>query len=579
MTSRELYAARCIFTTHRYARLCIRAMAKFHLKLELYPTTKTEQANSFPNHSNSDWRHGAVAIVSINMDRKRGKEHIKAVYLPFEEKEKVGHGIVRLYRDDKEPTHPDNAKKKSALNRHAKNKNKTITNTAGTTLCILAVPTWMSPSDFLGFVGEQARNDVSHVRLIRTERMNKYMVLMKFRSAQKALDWQKTNDGRVFSVSDPETCQTVFVDSVQLVSSDTGFFNSLDPFVAKSATVPLSAKELPTCPVCLERMDESTGLLTIPCDHVFHCACLEKWRNSGCPICRYSHNPSFTFPYARPAPPAEHEDALCSVCAGTENLWICLICGNVGCGRYDGAHAYAHYEKTSHCFAMDLVTQHVWDYAGDAYVHRLVQTKADPHHENDAFQPQGDEMVPREKLETVAAEYTCLLTGQLDSQRKHFEELCARMKSQAEAANAHAEAAEARCKEMKEELEQMKKEFGQMQESKAIAESGREKAEKLRTEAERLARSTVKSLQDEKKMSEGMLRRVKASEESQRKLKAELEEMKQAKLETEEINHDLMVSLSGQIKLKAINENLEGATIQIVRDDKDGEGKKKKKKQ
>lgn len=36
--------------------------------------------------------------------------------------------------------------------------------------------------------------------------------------------------------------------------------------------------ELPTCPVCLERMDASvTGLLTILCQHTFHCYCLSKW--------------------------------------------------------------------------------------------------------------------------------------------------------------------------------------------------------------------------------------------------------------------------------------------------------------
>src|ERR1700761_8772677 len=48
--------------------------------------------------------------------------------------------------------------------------------------------------------------------------------------------------------------------------------------------------ELPTCPVCLERMDETTGLLTIPCQHVFHCTCLEKWSGGGCPVCRYTHD-------------------------------------------------------------------------------------------------------------------------------------------------------------------------------------------------------------------------------------------------------------------------------------------------
>lgn len=42
---------------------------------------------------------------------------------------------------------------------------------------------------------------------------------------------------------------------------------------------PLSGHtELPNCPVCLERMDESVdGILTILCNHSFHGECLAKW--------------------------------------------------------------------------------------------------------------------------------------------------------------------------------------------------------------------------------------------------------------------------------------------------------------
>ena len=39
--------------------------------------------------------------------------------------------------------------------------------------------------------------------------------------------------------------------------------------------------EIPTCPVCLERMDSAvTGLITVPCSHTFHCMCLSKWGDS-----------------------------------------------------------------------------------------------------------------------------------------------------------------------------------------------------------------------------------------------------------------------------------------------------------
>ena len=55
------------------------------------------------------------------------------------------------------------------------------------------------------------------------------------------------------------------------------------------------------------------------------------------------------------------------VCHTTEHLWICLICGHVGCGRYSGEHAKQHFQETSHTYSLELETQRVWDYAGDGY--------------------------------------------------------------------------------------------------------------------------------------------------------------------------------------------------------------------
>ena len=103
----------------------------------------------------------------------------------------------------------------------------------------------------------------------------------------------------------------------------------------------------------------------------------------SCPVCRYSQTTLSSssqtsvpgFSYA--PPPAGSRLASCTECGSRLNLWICLICGNVGCGRQGRAHAKGHYDLTTHCFSMELATQRVWDYAGDNYVHRLIQNKAD----------------------------------------------------------------------------------------------------------------------------------------------------------------------------------------------------------
>ncbi|VDM83393.1 unnamed protein product [Strongylus vulgaris] len=59
--------------------------------------------------------------------------------------------------------------------------------------------------------------------------------------------------------------------------------------------------------------------------------------------------------------------------------------------------------------------QVVWDYAGDNYVHRLIQSDT----EGKVVEYQrGD---AQDKLDGIKLEYTCLLTSQLESQRMYFE--------------------------------------------------------------------------------------------------------------------------------------------------------------
>jgi BRCA1-associated protein len=55
------------------------------------------------------------------------------------------------------------------------------------------------------------------------------------------------------------------------------------------------------------------------------------------------------------------------MCDSTEKNWICVVCGVVGCGRYEPGkgHARRHWEESGHVLAMELETQRVWDYKGD----------------------------------------------------------------------------------------------------------------------------------------------------------------------------------------------------------------------
>lgn len=164
------------------------------LKEPASPTIPPKKASS--EIATRDWRYGPVTIESIDMEPTSTKLpstglHTKAAYVPSAAKATdVGWGVVHLYRDSQETAALDHKHIKDDADFDPQQCN---------TLCILAVPSWMMPSDLLGFVGDQAREDVSHFRLIRTGRANKYMVLMKFRQPKKAREWQKLWNGKLFS--------------------------------------------------------------------------------------------------------------------------------------------------------------------------------------------------------------------------------------------------------------------------------------------------------------------------------------------------------------------------------------------
>ncbi|KAL9103109.1 MAG: hypothetical protein Q9163_001820 [Psora crenata] len=611
-------------------------------------------ASTASTSSCRDWRYDKISVHTIAMappisseehnSKAEGARNIrngisagpgglatKGRYEPCDPQDQnLGWGVVRLYKDAEEtpglydePMAPKSSRTSRPLSRNEEEKAK-FRDDDCTTLCILAVPSYLTPSDFLGFVGEKTRDEVSHFRMIRTERSNRYMVLMKFRKGKKAREWRRQWNGKAFDGMEPEHCHVVFVKSIQFSTHsrpDQGVtFPDMrnDPFTpsipkasvqSTSASAPpilptpsistsRSAKpmapptpaliELPTCPVCLERMDESTGLLTILCQHVFHCSCLQKWRGSGCPVCRYSQaDINSGKRNQNGATLASHHVDLneCSVCHSEENLWICLICGNVGCGRYDAAHAFAHFEKTSHCFAMDMATQRVWDYASDGYVHRILQNKTDgkfvelppvptPDHQPDK-QDDSDDYVPRQKLNNIGLEYTHLLTSQLDSQRMYFEEILERAADKASQATSAAEKATEASSQMELQMVMLQARHDTLvNDTIPGLEKDRDRQVRKAEKYGEMARRLEREWRDEKAMNASMLERVGL-------LGAQVEGLTAENRELKEQNRDLMMFLEAQKKLDALDlaeEDLQGGRVSLPEAKEDGKGKGKKKK-
>ena len=176
-----------------------------------------------PRDLSEDWRFDKISIESMDMESKPSEislesagsmsrsEHasklatsglaIRARYVPTKPvSNELGSGVVHLYRDP-EPSSilSEDGGDSVAHQDHDAGQDQAYVDDKSTTLCILAVPSYMTPSDLLGWVGEDALNDISHFRLVRTSRSNKYLVLIKLREASKAKQWQRTWNGKLFN--------------------------------------------------------------------------------------------------------------------------------------------------------------------------------------------------------------------------------------------------------------------------------------------------------------------------------------------------------------------------------------------
>ncbi|KAF8328404.1 uncharacterized protein EI90DRAFT_2974435 [Cantharellus anzutake] len=425
----------------------------------------------------------------------------------------------------------------------------------GTILCVLAVPSYMTPSDFLTFIAP-AEEGLAHLRLIRDVSENRSVALLRFRGRDYAEEFAQEYNGRLFNSLEPESCHIVRITAVTIDATD----NSLSGMLQTPVRGLTDIYELPTCPVCLERMDSAvTGLVTIPCSHSFHCMCLSKWGDSRCPVCRYSQ--SLLTTKSRQAnssrlvsfPPADNASvSMCSSCSSTINLWICLICGNVGCGRYGQAHAFEHYTQTTHLYALELETQRVWDYAGDGYVHRLIQNRADG---KLVELPSASAMAPSfgtsqgrtgptpadslaaEKVEAIGIEYSYLLTSQLDSQRSYYE------KEQAQLSSALSDAHD-RILRLEDEV---------VASDPNVIKRLEERARRAEARAERLqqsARNFEAQLKEEKLISSGFLENIGALKKRAEAADQEKDAISKRLQECEEQLRDIMFYLETKEKIE-----------------------------
>ena len=284
-----------------------------------------------------------------------------------------------------------------------------------------------------------------------------------------------------------------------------------------------------------------------------------KWGDTSCPVCRYyMQAPSRTS---------------CSNCGVTEDLWICLICGHVGCGRYKSKHAIDHWKETHHCYALEVESQRVWDYVGDGYVHRLVQTKSckglvevpspaecsgsrsDGHSggANEKVDYDRDEAIVASKIDAVAFEYNHLLSAQLESQRLYFEGILLQNRVDSDA----------RAATLQEQMDEVSQDLAKARdEAKEAAKQKKASAKKASDFAEK-ARKVEEEKEFLRQLNDTLISNQKQWKEKTEKLEATITATSAAKdakiLELEEQVRDLIVFIEAQKTVEG--GELEGGTV------------------
>lgn len=265
--------------------------------------------------------------------------------------------------------------------------------------------------------------------------------------------------------------------------------------------------------------------------------------------------------------PASTRMTSCSECDSRINLWICLICGHVGCGRQGRAHAKSHYELTTHLYAMELETQRVWDYAGDNYVHRLIQNKADgklvelPSASNIESQLNGrsragegpgeDDNLKAEKMEIMAMQYSQILQRAMDDQRQTYEEQTGELKRKLEDTHRKLEILstdfESKMQAMLDDQERRRKEE---EERREHLEREKAKAERKAEKMAELARQLEKDLKEERAVSAGLMKNLENTKNTVELVAKEKDALVSKVNDLEEQIRDVMFFLEARDKIE-----------------------------
>lgn len=162
--------------------------------------------------------------------------------------------------------------------------------------------------------------------------------------------------------------------------------------------------QIPTCVACIEQLEPKvTGIKFENCVKITDEEEPLRWKNAkkDCKVQKFS----------------AQKELRCEECYSDKDIYICMICGYVACGRYQNADSKAHWKEKKHSLAMFHNEIAIWDYNRDEFVHRI-NTNNDIFCESN-FDDMYDKQV-KDMADTISQNYTLLLCEQLEQQQKYF---------------------------------------------------------------------------------------------------------------------------------------------------------------
>jgi BRCA1-associated protein len=207
----------------------------------------------------------------------------------------------------------------------------------------------------------------------------------------------------------------------------------------------------------------------------------------------------------------------------------------------------------------------VWDYAGDGYVHRLIQNKADGKlvelpsssamvgsgGRESGLGPSEEDRLGAEKIEAIGIEYSYLLTSQLDSQREYYEGLNGGLKGQVEELAGVVKRLEREAEVAREHSAQQDERRQREQEERdASIERDRTRLALKAQKATDLARRLEKELQSERAVSEGLMDNLTKMKQRAEEQEGERKRWEERVRELEDQVRDVMFFLEANEKIE-----------------------------